>query len=64
MMWDIGTTMRGTAYELDGRVSERGMVRGLAPADLRKEGPAYDLPIAAAILVASEQIWPSPSYIP
>lgn len=28
----------------------------LAPADLRKEGPAYDLPIAVAILVASEQL--------
>jgi len=28
----------------------------LAPADLRKEGPAYDLPIAVAILVATEQV--------
>src|SRR5574341_654096 len=28
----------------------------LAPADLRKEGPAYDLPIAAGLLLASEQI--------
>jgi magnesium chelatase family protein len=28
----------------------------LAPADLRKEGPAYDLPIAVAILAASEQV--------
>jgi magnesium chelatase family protein len=28
----------------------------LAPADLRKEGPAYDLPIAVGLLVASEQI--------
>jgi magnesium chelatase family protein len=30
----------------------------LAPADLRKEGPAYDLPIAIAMLAASQQIWP------
>jgi len=30
----------------------------LAPADLRKEGPAYDLPIAVGILLASEQAWP------
>src|SRR5579863_7968475 len=30
----------------------------LAPADLRKEGPAYDLPIAVGILLASEQIAP------
>jgi magnesium chelatase family protein len=27
----------------------------LAPADLRKEGPAYDLPIAVGIVLASEQ---------
>src|SRR5215813_5076040 len=30
----------------------------LAPADLRKEGPVYDLPIAIGILLASEQISP------
>ncbi|RLC74016.1 MAG: magnesium chelatase [Chloroflexi bacterium] len=30
----------------------------LAPADLRKEGPAYDLPIAVAMLIATEQIFP------
>ncbi len=28
----------------------------LAPADLRKEGPAYDLPIAVGLLLASEQL--------
>jgi magnesium chelatase family protein len=28
----------------------------LAPADLRKEGPSYDLPIALGILAASEQV--------
>lgn len=28
----------------------------LAPADLRKEGPAYDLPIAVGILAASQQV--------
>jgi magnesium chelatase family protein len=30
----------------------------LAPADLRKEGPAYDLPIAIGVLAASQQVWP------
>ncbi|MBV9688808.1 MAG: YifB family Mg chelatase-like AAA ATPase [Ktedonobacteraceae bacterium] len=30
----------------------------LAPADLRKEGPAYDLPIAVGILLANGQISP------
>ncbi len=29
----------------------------LAPADLRKEGPAYDLPIALGILLANDQLW-------
>jgi len=28
----------------------------LAPADLKKEGPAYDLPIAIGIILASEQV--------
>jgi len=30
----------------------------LAPADIRKEGPVYDLPIAVAILAAMKQVWP------
>ncbi len=30
----------------------------LAPADLKKEGPAYDLPIALGLLMASEQLAP------
>jgi magnesium chelatase family protein len=30
----------------------------LAPADLRKEGPAYDLPIALGVLTASRQLMP------
>ncbi len=28
----------------------------LAPADIRKEGPAYDLPIAVGVLIATEQL--------
>ena len=32
------------------------VVVNLAPADIRKEGPAYDLPIALGILLASEQV--------
>ncbi len=31
----------------------------LAPASVRKEGPAYDLPIAIGVLIASEQIAPT-----
>src|SRR5260221_10300010 len=30
----------------------------LAPAEMRKEGPAYDLPIAMGVLAATEQIPP------
>src|SRR5258706_11301339 len=33
-------------------------VVNLAPADIRKEGPAYDLPIAVGVLAATEQIRP------
>ena len=32
------------------------VIVNLAPADLRKEGPAYDLPIALGVLAASNQI--------
>jgi magnesium chelatase family protein len=34
----------------------RRVTVNLAPADLRKEGPAYDLPIALGLLVASGQV--------
>jgi len=34
------------------------IVINMAPADIRKEGSAYDLPLAIAVLAASEQIMP------
>lgn len=34
----------------------RKVVINLAPADLRKEGPSFDLPIAIGVLAASEQV--------
>ncbi|MFM5890763.1 MAG: magnesium chelatase domain-containing protein, partial [Dolichospermum sp.] len=34
----------------------RKIVINLTPADLRKEGPAFDLPISIGILAASEQV--------
>ncbi len=34
----------------------RRITVNLAPADLRKEGPAYDLPIAVGVLLSSEQV--------
>lgn len=36
--------------------SKRRVIVNLAPADLKKQGPAYDLPIAVAFLIASSQI--------
>lgn len=36
--------------------SQKRLVVNLAPADLKKEGPIYDLPIALGILLASGQI--------
>ena len=38
--------------------STKRITANLAPAALRKEGPAYDLPLAVAILAGSAQIWP------
>lgn len=35
---------------------QRRITVNLAPADLKKAGPAYDLPIAVGMLIASEQI--------
>ncbi len=42
-------------------IPSRRITINLAPADLRKEGTAFDLPIALGILVASEQIEPLPN---
>ncbi|MBQ2415691.1 MAG: magnesium chelatase, partial [Alistipes sp.] len=45
------------AFENSGfRMTARKCVVNLAPADLRKEGSGFDLPIAVAILAATEQI--------
>ena len=35
---------------------DKRITANLAPADLKKEGPAYDLPIAVGILAASDQL--------
>lgn len=38
------------------RMPGRRIIVNMAPADLKKEGSAYDLPLALAILAASEQV--------
>ncbi|MEI6144291.1 MAG: magnesium chelatase domain-containing protein, partial [Candidatus Berkelbacteria bacterium] len=35
---------------------DKRLTVNLAPADIKKEGPTYDLPIAVSILLAGEQI--------
>ena len=46
-----------SAFENSGyRMTGKRLVVNLAPADLRKEGSGYDLPIALAILAASAQM--------
>ena len=48
----VRSTIRNAGFEFP----LRRITVNLAPADVRKEGPIYDLPIAIAILVASGQI--------
>jgi len=48
----IDSALRFNGFKLPGKK----IVINMAPADIRKEGSAYDLPIAIGILAASEQI--------
>ena len=48
----ISAALKNCGYKMPGKK----ITVNLAPADLRKEGSAYDLPIAIGILAASEQI--------
>jgi magnesium chelatase family protein len=50
----IEAALRNNGYKIPGRK----ITINMAPADIRKEGSAYDLPIAMGILAASEQIKP------
>lgn len=48
----VRAAIRNSNYE----VPSRKITINLAPADVRKEGPAFDLPMAIGILAATEQI--------
>ena len=48
----VRSAIRNSGYEFP----LRRITVNLAPADVRKEGPIYDLPIAVAILTASQQV--------
>ena len=50
--------VRAAIRNAGGSVPAKRITVNLAPADLRKEGAGYDLPIAVGILLASEQIPP------
>ncbi len=51
----IATALEAIGYRMPGRK----VVINMAPADIRKEGSAYDLPLAMGILAASEQLLPT-----
>ena len=48
----ISAALNNNSYKLPGKK----IIINMAPADIRKEGAAYDLPIAVGILAASNQI--------
>ncbi|PIU23100.1 MAG: magnesium chelatase, partial [Chloroflexi bacterium CG08_land_8_20_14_0_20_45_12] len=48
----VRAAIRNSNYKFPGR----RITVNLAPADLKKEGPAYDLPIAVGILISSGQL--------
>ena len=48
----ISAALQNNAYKIPGKK----IIINMAPADVRKEGAAYDLPIAIGILAASNQI--------
>jgi magnesium chelatase family protein len=48
----IAAALNNIGFKLPGKK----ITLNMAPADLRKEGSAYDLPLALGILTASEQI--------
>ncbi len=49
----IDSALRTTGYKMPGKK----IVINMAPADIRKEGSAYDLPLAIGVLAASEQVF-------
>ena len=51
--------VRAAIANSDFKFPNRRITANLAPADLRKAGPGFDLAIAAAVLVASEQLDPA-----
>ncbi len=51
----VGAAIKNTRLSPPRKNNQR-LIINLAPADIKKEGPAYDLPIALGYLLASKQI--------
>lgn len=51
----VGTALRNSGFEPPHRGAHRVIVN-LAPADIKKEGPSYDLPIAVGFLHVTRQV--------
>ncbi|MDR7584996.1 MAG: YifB family Mg chelatase-like AAA ATPase [Armatimonadota bacterium] len=56
---DARERVRAAVKNSGHRVPARRILANLAPADLRKDGAAYDLPIALGLLVATGQVPPA-----
>ena len=50
----IAAALQNNGYKIPGK----NIIINMSPADMRKEGSAYDLTLALGILAASEQIIP------
>lgn len=57
----VSAAIKNSGYQAP-KQSNQKIVVSLAPADLKKEGPLYDLPIAIAYLTATEDIAPRSSH--
>jgi magnesium chelatase family protein len=53
---ESGERVRSAIRNSGGKFPPTRVVVNLAPADLKKAGPAYDLPIAIGIMLSSEQV--------
>ena len=51
----VGSALKNSGYESPKSKNQKVVV-SLAPADIKKEGPAFDLPIALAYLLSAEEI--------
>ena len=57
---ESGDRVRAAVKNLGFKWPDRHITVNLAPADVRKTGPVYDLPLLLAVLAASGQLEPPP----